>query len=140
MLAMAGQPTSRAIRRERGSLRGPYDSADLRVHGKLLNWARCYYGGLPGYGETGPMPTPDELDGEVIEAALVVMRRRRELYWHIVQCRYAWRWADETACRHCRRSLTSYKDDARRMLAWLGGYLERENALDESRLKSVQNP
>ena len=114
------------------------DEREAEIDARLMNWATVMAGSTAprchctGYGDdVDETRTPNTLDAEVIELVLVRMRVERPVYWKIVQCRYLRRWTNNTAAAFLRRSVSQYRTDVSKTLAWVDGALdERSPALD----------
>ena len=104
------------------------DRADGEMHARLSNWAQWARGrpNLECRRTDNTSPDPVESDAQEMEAALVVMKRRRSPLWDVVYVRYITRRDDILGSDRLRMGVSTYQARMRQAYSWLHGYLERE--------------
>lgn len=113
----------------------PREKADVIIHARLVNWARWATGGLPDGDDPSPHGPLDTIDAEKVEAALNVMKARRNRWYRLCRRMYVNRWTDYSLCAEFRCGETALKGYVRSMYAWLDGRLpplERNSPLHGS--------
>jgi hypothetical protein len=109
----------RSPRRHARRLNEPDD--DL-LHARLVNWARAYRDRRSNGRAAGL--SPDELDAEVVEVAMLRLQEYRPSLYAVLWQVYMAQRDDVTGSEQCRCSVATYKQRLRQGYAYLHGWFD----------------
>lgn len=105
------------------------DNAHQEMHARLLNWGKWAAEGLGDVsGQSAHALEVVDSDAQEVEAALLVMQRKRPQLYHYVRRAYLQRWGDITIAQEMRIGDTGLRAVRVRTYEWLGAYFEGAQA------------
>ncbi len=103
----------------------PRNQVDAIVEGRLINWARAMSGSPIPTRYSANYPSPDELDADVVEKAVLQMKECRRPYYDVIELKWLF-WRDDFDSSDILRcSLREYRSRYRSALLYLGPVLDR---------------
>jgi len=96
------------------------------MHLRLVNWGIAMRGGLPGYTPSdGDFHDPDLIDAQIVEGAMVAMRRAKYLHYALLKYVYVRGKSDVEAANYFCKSELWVQDRHREGLNWVIKFLHQ---------------